>query len=332
MLFIGSVKFTHAEPARPLTAVAGFKIVASAAVPTVQIADSIGGDSLPTVTPPRHPEIPLPVTNTPFNKDLSAAAVMVADDATSAPLFEKNSGTSRPLASITKLMSALVLQSLPINWSSTTVITEDDVDSSSHHVNAGERFTLEDLWHVALVGSSNSAINALVAASGLTQEEFVAKMNSQAQEWRLRTLRFVEPTGLSSGNVGSAQDVSRLLGRALAVDKIYNTLQIGEYYAEPLGGKAKRRVWSTDWLLTNWVPSAFNKDSIVGKTGYTPESGYNFAVRLSGEKQHAVRVVVLGTNSNTARFSEARDLAEWALARYRWPGEAGYVDLANDSQ
>ncbi|MSU74918.1 MAG: D-alanyl-D-alanine carboxypeptidase [Candidatus Magasanikbacteria bacterium] len=330
LLLVGSVTFSHATPARPLAAVAGIKMVASGTVPTIRLSESSGGDNVLPPSLPLHPEIPLATTNTPFEGGLSAAAAIVVDDKTNAPLFELNSAVPRPLASITKLMTALVLQGLPINWASTTVVEQDDIDPGSHSVSAGERFTLEDLWHVALVGSSNSAINALVRASGLSEEAFVTKMNSQVEEWRLRTLHFVEPTGLSPQNVGSASDVVRLLQRALQNDKIYSALQIGEYYAHPIGSKQARRVWSTDWLLNNWVPNNFDKENIVGKTGYIAESGYNFAVRLADDNHRAVRVVVLGTDSNTARFSEARDLAEWVLTHYRWPSDHGYLNLAND--
>jgi len=248
------------------------------------------------------------------------------DDKTNTVLFKKNIEEIRPLASITKLMSALVLADLPIDWATTTVISEDDSDGSSHHLNVGEKFTLEDLWHVALIGSSNSAINTLVRSSGLSTAEFVARMNKKAADIDF-SFHFVEPTGLNSGNVASALGVARLLKEALKVEKIYRTLQIGEYYAQPLGDPKSRRVWSTDWLLTNWIPSTFTPEEIVGKTGYIAESGYNFTVRLTDGHSHAVRAVILGSGTNESRFSEARDLAEWAFGHYLWPDQEGYDKL-----
>jgi D-alanyl-D-alanine carboxypeptidase len=188
-------------------------------------------------------------------------------------------------------------------------------------------YSAEDMWHLSLVGSSNSAVNALVRASGISKEDFVKLMNNKAQEMRLRTAKFTEPTGLDVQNVASAEDTARILREALRRDKIFNTLQIAEYYAQPEGQKPKR-VWSTNWLLTHWVPSGYDELSIAGKTGYIVDSKYNFAVRLEGKNGHAIRVVVMGSENNESRFSEARDVADWVFEHYLWPDEDGYLNLA----
>ncbi len=288
---------------------------------------STGGDLVPEVLPPSRPTIPLQKNKEAYTKPFSAAALLVVDVKSGSILFAKNAEEVRPLASITKLMSALVLLDLPIDWTTTTAIVEADTDGSSHHVSVGERFTAEDLWHVALIGSSNTAITALVRLSGLTEEQFVEKMNAKARTLHLTTLSFVEPTGLNSRNVGNSIDIAHLLKEALSKEKIYQVLHTGEYYAEPLGKNKKRLVWTTNWLLTNWIPSSFGKENIVGKTGYIVESGYNFAVQISGEKERVVEAVVLGANSNESRFTEARDAVEWAFEHYVWPADEGYDSL-----
>jgi len=224
-------------------------------------------------------------------------------------------------------MSALVLLDIPINWKQKVEITDADFDNGSHFVKVGDVYTAEDVWHLALVGSSNSAVNALVRISDVSKEEFIAMMNRKAQEMRLRTARFVEPTGLDEKNVASAEDTASILREALRRDKIYNTLQIAEYYAHP-EGQTKKRVWSTNWLLTHWVPSKYDDLSIAGKTGYIVDSKYNFAVRLEDKNEHAIRVVVLGSDNNESRFSEARDVADWIFEHYLWPDQDGYVGLA----
>lgn len=319
LLFFGTLTF-HSAPVQNAVArlpLAGPRVVAPG-----------GGDVEVKPLPVSRPHVPLPKDDNQFDKTLSAAVALVVDDKTNTILFKKNIDEIRPLASISKLMSALVLNDLPMHWSSTTIIIDDDVDTSSHHINVGEKFALEDLWHIALIGSSNSAIQTLVRASGFTDTEFAVLMNKKASDLNLTTLHFEEPTGLDVRNIGSALDTARLLKEALKVDKIYRTLQIGEYYAHPLAGDKLRRVWTTDWLLTNWVPNKFGQEEIVGKTGYISDSGYNFVVRLTDDSKHSVRVVVLGAATNEARFSEARDLAEWAFSHYVWPGEAEYDALA----
>ncbi len=289
----------------------------------------VGGDEQPTVLPVSHPNVPFKKDQSVCNVSLTAAAAILMDDKTDAVLFEKNADTVRPLASISKLMSALVLLDLNPDWKKTVEITPDVYDNNSHFVNIGEKFAMGDLWNIALVGSSNSAINALVSGTDLKKADFVVKMNEKAQDLRLRSLRFVEPTGIDDRDVGSARDIARLLKYALANDKIFNTLQTSEYYAQPDGQKP-RRIWTTDWLLSKWVPNKFGDLTIAGKTGYIDNSKYNFAVRIENGGKRAIRTVILGADTMEARFSEARDLAMWAFDHYDWPGDSGYDKLAQE--
>lgn len=294
-----------------------------------RISFSNGGDEQPVVLPVSHPNVPLKKDETTFSLPLTAAAAILMDDKTDTVLFEKNADTVRPLASISKLMSALVLLDLNPDWKKIVEITPDIYDNNSHFINIGEKFTMQDLWNVALIGSSNSAINALVSGTGIKKEEFVAKMNEKAQDLRLRSLHFVEPTGIDERDIGTARDIARMLKYALGNDKIFNTLQTPEYYSNPIGEKP-RRVWTTDWLLSRWVPNKFGDLTIAGKTGYIDNSKYNFAVRIENGGKRAIRTVVLGADTMEARFSEARDLATWAFAHYTWPGDVGYEKLAQE--
>ncbi len=286
-----------------------------------------GGDEQPLVLPISHPNVPLKKDQAICDLKLTAVASILMDDKTDTVLFENNADAVRPLASISKLMSALVLLDSKPDWKKVVEITPDVYDNYSHFINIGEKFTMGDLWNIALIGSSNSAINALVDGSGIKKEDFVTKMNEKAQDLRLRSLHFVEPTGIDERDVGSARDIARLLKYALADDKIFNTLQTSEYYAQPLGQKP-RRIWSTDWLLTKWVPNKFGDLTIAGKTGYIESSKYNFAVRIENGGKRAIRTVMLGSDTMEARFSEARDLATWAFVHYSWPGDSGYEKLA----
>lgn len=287
----------------------------------------VGGDEQSVVLPISHPNVPLKKDQAVCDINLTSVAVILMDDKTDTVLFEKNADVIRPLASITKLMSVLVLLDLNPDWNKVVEITPEIYDNYSHFVNIGEKFTMGDLWNVALIGSSNSAINALVNGSGIKRENFIAKMNEKAQDLRLRSLRFVEPTGIDERDVGSARDIARLLKYALTSDKIFNTLQTSEYYAQPLGQKP-RRIWTTDWLLTKWVPNKFGDLTVAGKTGFIDGSKYNFAVRIQNSDKRAIRTVVLGADTMEARFSEARDLATWAFEHYSWPGDGGYEKLA----
>ncbi len=319
LLFIGSVFFGSTEP----TQYRAFPVAG------LRSELGVGGDVTSPYLPIARPTVPLiKSATTSYDGVLTAAAAVVVDDASNVVLFNMGGDTVRPLASITKLMSALVLLDLPLSWASTTVITADDWDGESRLVNVGEKYTLEDLWNIGLIASSNTAINALVRNSTVTTTQFIALMNKKAEALHLSTAFFVEPTGLDAANVASALDTVVLLKEAIRRDKIFKALRTPEYYAAPLSNVKPRRLWSTNWLLTTWTPSVFTAESIVGKTGFINDSLYNFSVRLTSERGHSVRVAVLGAATNEERFSEARDLAMWAFSAYVWPTDPGYDALA----
>ncbi len=250
----------------------------------------------------------------------AAAAVCVLDDETGAPLWDYNGTTPRPLASLTKLMSAIILDEGAISSSATTTITSADHDQISAMVRIGERYTYEELFQLALVGSSNTAVNALARLASGSTSSFVALMNAKAVRLGLSTLSFVEPTGLDPANQGSACDVGRLLFLALKREPIAKTL------AEPswtisFRPRNDNLVWNTNWLLTRWVPHTFTILPI-GKTGHIPEAGYNVALRFAEDPTRRIRVVVLGAPDNESRFTIARNIALWTFENYEWPTTA----------
>ena len=131
---------------------------------------------------------------------------------------------------------------------------------------------------------------------------------------------FVEPTGLDAGNMASAADVALLLRAALAERKIQETVVMREFTALPTGG-GPNHLWSTNWLLLRWIPHTLHTIH-GGKTGYITASGYNFTVSVGDAAGHTIDVVVLGAKTHEARFSEARDIADWVLNHYHWPETA----------
>jgi D-alanyl-D-alanine endopeptidase (penicillin-binding protein 7) len=290
--------------------------------------EKIESDDRENILPKSKPVWPLPKTNTVYDSTSSVSAILALDTATAKIIYEKNSEIVRPLASVTKLMTAMVLLDLPIDWSASVKILDIDCDSSSHQLKSGDFLKLSDLWNVALVSSANSAIKALVRNSTVTPEKFVELMNKKAKNLNLNSMVFTDPTGLHSGNLGSAKDVAQLLKESLKSEKILKSLQMGEYYINSLSGEKPRKVYSTNWLLTDWIPNKFASKNIVGKTGFIYDSGYNFTVRLSDEKNHQISIVVLGAQDNETRFIEARDLGNWIFQNYLWPEEEGYTELA----
>jgi D-alanyl-D-alanine carboxypeptidase len=279
------------------------------------------------IFPSSHLATPRAKDGAEFAGNLSAVSAVVIDGKTKGILFSKNINEVRPLASVSKLMTAIVLLDMNIDWASSAAVIDADYDGSDHHVNVGERFTLDELWHIALIGSSNTAINALVRSAGFSTEQFAGLMNKKAKELRLFSARFVEPTGLSEKNMANVLDAAKLLRDALLFDKIFTTLQIGEYYAHPIGSSQPRRIWTTNWLLTDWVSNDFRVQDIVGKTGFINDSRYNFTVSLTDKNKHNLIIAIMGAESNEARFKEALSLANWTFDHYAWPEDAGFAML-----
>ena len=119
--------------------------------------------------------------------------------------------------------------------------------------------------------------------------------------------------------MANALDTAKLLRDAVRFEKIFSALQTAEYYAKPIDSGKSKRVWSTNWLLTNWIPNNFKAEDIAGKTGFINDSMYNFVVSLTNPDKNTAIIVVMGANSNEERFSEALDLALWAFDNFTWP-------------
>lgn len=283
-----------------------------------QIINKVGGDReavKPPATPPRLPKLKGEIL--PADK-FTAQAMIVKDRKTGAVLFGKKEYVKRSLASITKLMSALVILEKNVDWGTMAMVVSDDIEDT--HMYAGDTYTLEDLWNSALVGSSNKAILTLADAVGWPREAFVARMNEKARELGMSDAVFADATGLSEDNQASASDVAILLNEAMKNEKIAETILIKEYNLYSKERKGKHHMWSTDWILLGWIPNKL-PEFFGGKTGYTVAAGYNFTMRAGDAKGNLIDVVVLGANSHEARFTEAKDIAEWVFSNYSFDGE-----------
>lgn len=261
--------------------------------------------------------IPVQITTGTFDNTLiTAKSFFVKDYETGETLASKDEYVARPIASITKLMSALVLldTGLDPEHGTTTAANGEVFDTflQSHLV-----YKTKDVWNAAFVGSSNRAILSLVDGSGITRDEFVKRMNDKARELGMSDAIFYDPTGLDERNMASASDILLLLKVALTKKQLTDALLHTQYAFATLEGEHKRNIYNTNWLLLGWIPNKFYK-IYPGKTGYIPASGYNFTTRIEDEGKHAIDIVVLGANNHEARFEEARDIAEWVFENFRW--------------
>lgn len=284
----------------------------------------IAAKPLQKVLPPPpepEPQPPQNKTGIVFSAPLTAKGIIAVDHVTGAVLFEKNADVAHPLASITKLMSAIIIAEHISDWSATTTVAAADVEVGNQTVVAGEVYTLDDLYTAALVGSYNTAIQTLVSATGLTREAFVLEMNDRARDLGMNSFVFADATGLSPQNVGSPRDIAQLTKLALSQPKVKVTSMLDKAVITELVSANKKTVKATDWLLTETVQRLEDARVEGGKTGYIPESGYNFTAQIKNTDGHEIRIVVLGTSDVFARFTETADIANWINQNFEWESD-----------
>ena len=238
-----------------------------------------------------------------------AEAAIVFDPVTGDALWELNAREPRPIASITKVMTAMLFLEQEPDLSRDVVISRRDVRrASTTYLRRGERVSLRDLVHLALVASDNVAARVLARASRWGTKRFISRMNAMAAELGLEQTRFTDPSGLHEGNVSSAHDVSRLIAEAGRQPEISRIIRKRSHRIRT--SRQDRVVRNTNRLLDS------RPDVVGGKTGYINEAGYCLAALIRvGDR--AVSVVVLGARSNAGRFRETRRLADWLTDRAR---------------
>ena len=240
---------------------------------------------------------------------MRAEAAIVFDPATGDALWELNAREPRPIASITKVMTAMLFLEQEPDLNRDVVISRRDVRrASTTYLRQGERVSLRDLVHLALVASDNVAARVLARASRWGTKRFISRMNAMAAELGLEQTRFTDPSGLHEGNVSSAHDVSRLIAEAGRQPEIARIIRKRSHRIRT--SRQSRVVRNTNRLLDS------RPDVVGGKTGYISEAGYCLATLIRvGDR--AVSVVVLGARSNAGRFRETRRLADWLTDRAR---------------
>ncbi len=244
---------------------------------------------------------PVPRVPTPR---VRAQAAIILDPVTGETLWERNSRELRSIASITKVMTVMLFLEQDPDLSRDVVISRQDVRrASTTYLRRGERVTLQDLVHLALVASDNAAARALARVSPWGSKRFVARMNAKAAELGLDQTRFTGPSGLDAGNVSSAYDVSRLILEASERPEVAEIMRKRTYQIRT--SRRARDIRSTNRLLGTRV------DVMAGKTGYIDKAGYCLATLVQLADGRTVSVVVLGARSSSGRFSEARGLVDW---------------------
>ena len=268
----------------------------------------------------------LPATVNPdltlLNQDLSVKAPLV--EAQRSAVLDKGGrfyfwsargDETQPIASITKLMTALVFLENNPGWDTPYQVTADDHITGGHlNLFLGDRVTVKDLFMTSLVASDNGATMALVHATGLSETDFVKKMNEKAQALGLLNTHFVDPVGLSDGDESTAREVTQLAKAALSRPEISQATESQSYDFTTLGGKAIS-IASTDELLTDTASGSLR--ILGGKTGYTDQAGYCFVGRFQAPDGREVIAAVLNAVGKNDRFTETESLANWVFKSFK---------------
>jgi len=238
--------------------------------------------------------------------DLRSSVALVIDQDTHEVLLRKNDQAVLPIASITKLMTGLVVSEAQLPMSELITITQDDVDTekgSSSRLAVGSVLSRGDLLHLALMSSENRAAHALGRTFPGGMNVFVARMNARAQHPGMHDTRYAEPTGLSSRNQSSAQDLATLVAVA------YKDAALRELSTSP-GREIEvgRRV--LQYNNTNRLVKSPQWDIGLQKTGYISEAGQCLVMQaqIAGRK---LILVFLDSAGKLSRIGDAERVRRW---------------------
>ena len=237
--------------------------------------------------------------------DVRAAAAIIFNPETGEVLWQENAQDKRSIASITKVMTAVVF--LEDNPDLSTVVTVERSDvyaASTTYLRANERVSLNDLLHLTLIASDNAAARALSRVSHGGTAAFVERMNEKAIELGLESTTFADPSGLNAANISSAYDLSRLISYASG-NEVMSPIMRTQNYSAAVG----RRMVNIH--NTNRLVGGNGVEVMGGKTGFISKAGYCLATLLRLPTGNPVAVVVLGARSNPGRFYETTHLVNW---------------------
>jgi D-alanyl-D-alanine endopeptidase (penicillin-binding protein 7) len=243
--------------------------------------------------------------------DVRAAAAIIYNPETNQVLWEENSQAQRSIASITKMMTAVVFMEINPDLSQPVTVARSDVfQASTTRLRANDHVTADDLMHLLLIASDNAAARALARISPFGAEGFVGRMNEKAEELGLHSTHYADPSGLLSDNVSSAYDMARLIAHVSSDDRIASIMRTPEYTFYT-GSNRLVAFHSTNHLL-----GRSDVDVLAGKTGFISAAGYCLAtlLRMPSSNQQ-VAVVVLGARSNASRFMETENLFTWLSSK-----------------
>jgi D-alanyl-D-alanine endopeptidase (penicillin-binding protein 7) len=241
---------------------------------------------------------------------LQSSVALVMDESNSNVLFEKHSDVALPIASITKLMTSLVVLDAHQNMEEMVEVTDDDLDTEKgthSRLAIGTVLSRRDLMHIALMSSENRAAHALCRNYPGGLPACLAAMNAKAAQLGMTSTYFNDPTGLSKENVASASDLAKLL-QAASENPTIREFSTDTGYTVPVG-RHMVAYHNTNSLVSNpgW-------DIVVQKTGYIVEAGKCLVMKAKIEGK-TVLIVLLDSVGKYTRFGDANRIKKWVESK-----------------
>lgn len=242
---------------------------------------------------------------------LKSSVAYVIDQDTNEVLLSKNDQAVLPIASITKLMTGMIISEAKLPMDEPLTITQDDVDTekgSSSRLRVGTTLSRGELLHLALMSSENRAAHALGRTYPGGLPAFVNLMNAKAAQLGMRDTRYVEPTGLSSQNQSSAKDLATLVGVAYH-DPLLRELSTSPSHKVEVGNH------TLQYKTTNRLVQNPNWEIGLQKTGYISEAGQCLVMqaRVAGRK---LIMVFLDSAGKLSRIADAERVRRWVESNH----------------
>jgi serine-type D-Ala-D-Ala endopeptidase (penicillin-binding protein 7) len=242
-----------------------------------------------------------------LKNNIDADSLLIIDSKTGEILVERNSAIQRPVASLTKLMTASTFLENNPGWdTSITMQARDDAIPAKIYVRAGDRFKTKDIFYATLLRSANNAAKALARSTGLGEQEFIKRMNQKAGRLHMENTEFAEPTGLAKENVSTAQDIYKL-SRHVFSDLLFLQATTPKTFTIATATGKKHSLRNTNKAID--VPFVV----IGSKTGYTREAGRCLVMKARNDAGREVIAITLGGTTPGAQWDDMRELLDAAL-------------------
>lgn len=252
--------------------------------------------------------------------DLSALSVLVLDQETGQPLISKNARMQTPIASITKLMTAMVTLDANLSLDEKVTISSGDIDylkGTGSRLSVGSAYSREQLLHLALIASENRAAHALGRSYPGGIDAFIEAMNQKARQLGMHSTLYVDPTGLSSYNQSTAEDLAKLVNHAYNYYPVIRNISSSGNYS--LGKqkvvvkkRRKARVYWRDVAFANTNRLTRDHQWQIGlsKTGYINEAGHCLVMQAQIAERKVI-IVLLDALGKYGRLGDATRIKHW---------------------